>query len=121
MARLKGFQKLTRVDESLQTWLNILKVKTCSETTVPLNKALNRVLATDLIAKADLPPFDKSAVDGYALKAEDTIGATQFKPVTLQLTRNRSRNKTSTANLDGKPHPERRRRSGDAGEHEKNR
>jgi molybdopterin molybdotransferase len=86
LARLKGFQKLTRVDEALQTWLNILKVKTCSETTVSLNKALNRVLATDLIATADLPPFDKSAVDGYALKAEDTIGATQFKPVTLQLT-----------------------------------
>jgi molybdopterin molybdotransferase len=86
LARLKGFQKLTRVDEALQTWLNILKVKTCNETTVPLNKALNRILATDLIATADLPPFDKSAVDGYALKAEDTLGATQFKPVTLQLT-----------------------------------
>ena len=86
MARLKGFQKLTRVDEALQTWLNILKVRSCGETKVSLNKALNHVLATDLIATDDLPPFDKSAVDGYALKAEDTIGATQFKPVTLQLT-----------------------------------
>jgi molybdopterin molybdotransferase len=85
LARLKGFQKLTHVDEALQTWLNILKVKSCGETTVPLNKALNHVLATDLIATDNLPPFDKSAVDGYALKAEDTIGATQFKPVTLQL------------------------------------
>ena len=86
MARLKGFQKLTRVDEALQTWLNILKIKSCGETTVSLNKALNHVLATDLIATDDLPPFDKSAVDGYALKAEETTGATQFKPVTLQLT-----------------------------------
>jgi molybdopterin molybdotransferase len=86
LARLKGFQKLTRVDEALQKWLNILKVKSCGETSVPLDKALNRVLATDLIATDDLPPFDKSAVDGYALKAEDTVGATQFKPVTLQLT-----------------------------------
>ena len=86
MARLKGFQKLTRVDEALQMWLNILKVKSCGETTVPLDKALNRVLATDLIATGDLPSFDKSAVDGYALKAEDSVGATQFKPVTLQLT-----------------------------------
>lgn len=74
------------MDEALQTWLNVLKVETCSDTTVPLNKALNRVLATDLIATYDLPPFDKSAVDGYALKAKDTTGATQFKPVTLQLT-----------------------------------
>ena len=86
MVRLKGFQKLTRVDEALQTWLKILKVKLCGETAVPLDKALNRVLATDLIATDDLPPFNKSAVDGYALKAEDTVGATQFKPVTLQLT-----------------------------------
>jgi molybdopterin molybdotransferase len=86
LARLKGFQKLTRVNEALQTWLGILKVKACGETTVPLNKALNCVLATDLIATGDLPPFDKSAVDGYALKAEDTVGATQFKPITLQLT-----------------------------------
>ena len=86
MVRLKGFQKLTRVDEALQTWLKILKVKLCGETAVPLDKALNRVLATDLIATDDLPPFNKSAVDGYALKDEDTVGATQFKPVTLQLT-----------------------------------
>ena len=105
MARLKGFQKLTRVDESLQTWLNILKVKTCSETTVPLNKALNRVLATDLIAKADLPPFDKSAVDGYALKAEDTIGATQFKPVTLQLTETEVATKQARQIWTGNPIP----------------
>jgi len=86
LARLKGFQKLTHVDEALQTWLDILQVKKRGETTVPLNKALNRILATDLIATGDLPPFDKSAVDGYALKAEDTTSATQFKPVTLHLT-----------------------------------
>jgi molybdopterin molybdotransferase len=47
---------------------------------------LNRVLATDLIAKDNLPRFDKSAVDGYALKAEDTTGASQFKPVIFQIT-----------------------------------
>ncbi len=86
MARLKGFQKLTRVDEALRTWLDVLHVKKCREVTVPLGKALNRVLATDLIAKDDLPKFDKSAVDGYALRAEDTTGASQFKPVTFHLT-----------------------------------
>ena len=85
MARLKGFQKLTRVDEALQTWLDALQIK-CNAVKVPLHDALNRVLATDLIAKNDLPRFDKSAVDGYAVKAQDTTGATQFKPATLQLT-----------------------------------
>jgi molybdopterin molybdotransferase len=53
---------------------------------VPLNEALNRVLATDVIAKEDLPRFNKSAVDGYALRAEDTTGASQFNPVTFHLT-----------------------------------
>jgi molybdopterin molybdotransferase len=83
---LKGFQKLTSTDEAMRTWLNVLQVKRCSEVTVPLNEALNRVLAEDIVAKDDLPRFDKSAVDGYALKAEDTTGASQFKPVILQIT-----------------------------------
>jgi molybdopterin molybdotransferase len=86
LARLKGFQKLTLIDEALQKWLNVLQVKKPRETTVPLNEALNRVLAKDLIAKEDLPRFDKSAVDGYALKAQDTTGASQFKPITFQIT-----------------------------------
>jgi molybdopterin molybdotransferase len=86
LARLKGFQKLTRVDEALQTWLDVLNVKKCSAVTVPLDKALNRVLAMNLTAKDDLPRFDKSAVDGYALRAADTTGATQFKPASFRLT-----------------------------------
>jgi molybdopterin molybdotransferase len=86
LARLKGFQKLTLIDEALQTWLNVLQIKKPREVAVPLNAALHRVLATDLIAKEDLPRFDKSAVDGYALKAQDTTGASQFKPVTFQIT-----------------------------------
>jgi len=86
LVRLKGFQKLTFVDDALRIWLNVLQVKRCSEVTVPLNEALNRVLAEDIVAKEDLPRFDKSAVDGYALKAEDTTGASQFKPVIFQIT-----------------------------------
>jgi molybdopterin molybdotransferase len=63
-----------------------LQVKKCREVTVPLNEALNRVLAGDVIAREDLPRFDKSAVDGYALWAENTTGASQFKPATFQIT-----------------------------------
>jgi molybdopterin molybdotransferase len=85
LARLKGFQKLTTTENALQTWLKTLQIKQ-HKTTIPLHKALNRVLAEDIIAKEDLPRFDKSAVDGYALKSEDTTGASQFKPALLQLT-----------------------------------
>jgi molybdopterin molybdotransferase len=85
LARLKGFQKLTTTETALQTWLKTLQIKQ-HKTTIPLHKALNRVLAEDIIAKEDLPRFDKSAVDGYALKSEDTTSASQFKPTLLQLT-----------------------------------
>jgi molybdopterin molybdotransferase len=88
MARLKGFQKLTSTNDALRTWFNILQTKKCREVTVPLHNALNRVLAEDIIAKQDLPRFDKSAVDGYALKAENTNGASQFKPAFLKTTEN---------------------------------
>jgi len=86
LARLTGFQKLTLADDALRTWFDVLQLTKRREITVPLDEALNRVLATDVIAKDDLPRFDKSAVDGYALKAEDTTGSSQFNPVTFQLT-----------------------------------
>jgi molybdopterin molybdotransferase len=86
LARLKGFQKLTLIDDALLTWLNVLQVRKHREVAVPLDEALNRVLARDVIAQGDLPRFYRSAVDGYALRAEDTTGASQFNPVTFNLT-----------------------------------
>lgn len=83
---MKGFQKLTSVDDALQTFFAALQVKQLKTISIPLVSALNRVLAEDITAKVDLPRFDRSAVDGYAVRAEDTIAATQFKPRTLQLT-----------------------------------
>ena len=45
------------------------------EELVPLRAALGRVLSTSLIAPVNLPPFDNSAVDGFAVGAEDIDGA----------------------------------------------
>jgi molybdopterin molybdotransferase len=90
VVRLKGFQKLTNVDDAKQRWLDILRVEKGKEVKVPIEEALNRVLAADLIAKEGLPRFDRSAVDGYALKAEDTTGASQFNPVMFHLTESES-------------------------------
>jgi len=45
------------------------------EELVPLRAALGRILSTSLIAPVDLPPFDNSAVDGFAVCAEDIDGA----------------------------------------------
>ena len=50
-----------------------------------LNKAGGRVLAQDMVAGFDNPPFDRSPVDGYACKAEDLAGAAKEHPVRLKV------------------------------------
>jgi len=50
---------------------------------VPLIDAVGRVVARDVIAESDVPPFDRAAMDGYAVIAEDTFGAGTHSPRTL--------------------------------------
>jgi molybdenum cofactor synthesis domain-containing protein len=52
---------------------------------VALDRADGRVLVADVLATLDVPPFDRAAMDGYAVIAADTAGATSDAPVTLQL------------------------------------
>ena len=48
---------------------------------VDLPNALGRVLAQDVVADSDLPPFDRSQMDGYAVQASDTTNA----PISLRI------------------------------------
>lgn len=50
---------------------------------LPLTAALGRTLAADLTTPLDNPPFDRSPLDGYALRAADIAGASQESPVRL--------------------------------------
>jgi molybdopterin molybdotransferase len=52
---------------------------------VALRDAHRRVLAVDIIANEDLPEFDKSTVDGYAVRAADTAGVTERVPAHLEV------------------------------------
>ncbi|MEM1537235.1 MAG: molybdopterin-binding protein [Candidatus Nezhaarchaeales archaeon] len=76
--------KLLSLEEARQRihtyWKPSLKVER-----VPLSSAVGRVLAEDLTAPIDVPPFDRSKVDGYAVKAEDTFGANEGEPRTLRV------------------------------------
>ena len=47
---------------------------------------VGRVLSRDIAAPLDLPPFDKSPLDGYALRAEDIAAAQEDQPVSLEVT-----------------------------------
>lgn len=52
---------------------------------VELDAALGRVLATDIVSPVDVPSFDRSNVDGFAVVAEDTFGASEEVPRTILL------------------------------------
>jgi molybdenum cofactor synthesis domain-containing protein len=51
---------------------------------VPLREATGRVLAIPAVATSDVPPFDRAAMDGYAVVAEDTFGAGRYEPRILR-------------------------------------
>jgi molybdenum cofactor synthesis domain-containing protein len=51
---------------------------------VALREANGRVVATDVIAPFDVPPFARAAMDGYAVRAEDTFGASRYEPRMLE-------------------------------------
>ncbi len=52
---------------------------------VSLGLALNRVLANSIFAEEDLPSFTRSTVDGYAVRAQDTFGASESQPSLLEI------------------------------------
>jgi molybdopterin molybdotransferase len=52
---------------------------------VPLTDALDRVLAADLVSPADLPAFPRSTMDGFAVRAADTYGASEGLPAYLDV------------------------------------
>ena len=53
--------------------------------TIPLDSALGRVLAADVTSPIDVPSFDRSNVDGFAVMAEDTVGASEEVPRCVRL------------------------------------
>lgn len=106
MARLKGFEKLTNVDDALQSFLSKLNPEMLDSEQVPIQDALNRVTAEDVLAKYNLPLFDRSAVDGYAVKAKDTFGVSAFKPKTFKLTKDKVHEDEAKELWTGNPVPE---------------
>ncbi|WP_297516689.1 gephyrin-like molybdotransferase Glp [Thermococcus sp.] len=81
---MREFKRLTPYREALKLLLDDLsEIKETEE--VPLEGALGRVLAEDVVSPIDSPPFDRSAVDGYALRAEDTFSAREYSPVELRV------------------------------------
>lgn len=75
--------RFTRETISVEKALNLLLEAVphmLPEESVSLYEATGRVMARSLAASCDMPPFDRSPLDGYAVQAEDTVGATTEQP-----------------------------------------
>jgi molybdopterin molybdotransferase len=75
VVKLQGFQTLTNVDEALKIWLATWSTKKPQQIMLPLADVCGRVLSDDIVAMVDLPYFDRSAMDGYAVRYEDSKDA----------------------------------------------
>jgi len=82
---MKMFRKLLTLDEAQQVIHQHFKPKPSGVEEITLLEACNRVLAKDATARLDIPAFNRSTVDGYAVKAVDTFGADENKPVRLKV------------------------------------
>ncbi len=80
--RFRGFASRTSVSEARSVALSELVSRLEA---VDLEEASGRVLAEDFVSAHAVPSFDRAAMDGYAVRAEDTFGASNYDPVSLRL------------------------------------
>jgi putative molybdopterin biosynthesis protein len=84
-ARQEQFLEVVSAEEARARFARHLDLTPLPGETVPLSAALGRVLAGDVAAATDAPPFDRANVDGFAARAADTAGATEAAPRRLRL------------------------------------
>jgi putative molybdopterin biosynthesis protein len=85
LARQEQFLDVVDRDAATARFHRHLELRPLGAETVPLSQALGRVLARAVIADVDVPGFDRSSVDGFAVRADDTAGAVERAPKALVL------------------------------------
>jgi molybdopterin molybdotransferase len=81
--RMRGFARRSTVAEAI-AWIDA-RVPRLSNESIPLDTSAGRVLARPVISGIDVPMFDRAAMDGYAVRAEETTGADLYQPVSLRV------------------------------------
>ncbi|MHB8584418.1 MAG: molybdopterin molybdotransferase MoeA [Thermoplasmatota archaeon] len=81
----RPFQSLASLAEA-RAALDSLLLANLGTEEVPLTEAHGRILAGELRASSDVPAFDRSAMDGFAVRSADAVGATREKPRLLRVT-----------------------------------
>ena len=77
-----GFFKVKTREE---VWGDFERFTPLDTEEISLGQALERVLAESIIAREDLPSFTRSIVDGYAVRARDTFGASESLPLLFEI------------------------------------
>jgi putative molybdopterin biosynthesis protein len=72
-------------DEAERRWRSVVRSEPLAVEAVALDTALGRVLAEDVRARVDVPGFDRANMDGFAVRSEDTFGASEQEPRRLAL------------------------------------
>ncbi len=103
-SRWRGFREYLRVEEALRLVLSSSGRLGPEE--IPLEEACGRVLFDDLLSPTDFPPFDRSAVDGYAVRASDTFGAGENSPRRLRVVKGRVGPGKAVEVMTGRPLPQ---------------
>lgn len=81
----KQYLEVVSKEEAQRAWAEALDLRPLGAEEVSLAAAHDRILAAPFAAPADLPPFDRALVDGYALVASDTFAASGEAPTRLRL------------------------------------
>jgi putative molybdopterin biosynthesis protein len=85
LARQEQFLDVVDRDEAARRFHDRLTLRPVGSEIVPLSQALRRILAGAIVADVDVPGFDRASVDGFAVRADDTVGASERVPRTLTL------------------------------------
>src|SRR5262249_13933569 len=84
-ARQEQFLEVISPEEARQRFEGVVDRSPLAAETVSITQARGRVLASDLAAETDVPAFDRASVDGFAVRAADTVGAGDRTPRPLLL------------------------------------
>jgi molybdopterin molybdotransferase len=82
---MREFLELNPPEKFWQVLKSFLETKIFQTEKIELDQSLNRILADNVFSPVDLPPFSRSTVDGYAVKAADTLGASASMPTYLDI------------------------------------
>jgi molybdopterin molybdotransferase len=85
MKDMLGRENVMEAGKALELLLRRISAAQLRETRVKLEDSLGMISSRDIMSSEDLPSFARSTVDGYAVRAEDTFGATEAMPAYLNL------------------------------------